>query len=83
MIIGSALSAGAPTTNFPMLLAGRGFQGVGIVGMMTITHMVLSDKVSLKDNAANNTIFALIVGIGCVLQGYSLHACTNLVPDMA
>lgn len=64
MILGSALCAGAPTSNFPMLLAGRGLQGVATAGMMVMTRIVLSDKVSLRDNAINNTFFSLVSGIG-------------------
>ena len=33
MILGSALCAGAPTDNFPMLLAGRALQGLGSAGL--------------------------------------------------
>ena len=64
MILGSTICASAPTSNFPMLLAGRGLQGLATAGTMILTRIVLSDKVSLKDNAVNNTIFSLVSGIG-------------------
>lgn len=64
MILGSALCAGAPITNFPMLLAGRGLQGVGSSGLIILEKIILADKVSLKENAKNNTVFTLLGGIG-------------------
>lgn len=74
MILGSALSAGAPVSNFPMLLAGRGIQGLATAGIVVLTRIVLSDKVSLKDNAKNNTIFSLVAslgfGVGPLIGGY-------------
>lgn len=74
MIFGSALCAGAPISNFAMLLAGRGIQGLATAGTMVLTRIILSDKVSLKDNAVNNTIFSLVsgvgFGIGPVVGGY-------------
>lgn len=74
MILGSALCAGAPTSNFPMLLAGRGIQGLATAGTMILTRIILSDKVSLKDNALNNTVFSLVAGVGYgvgpVIGGY-------------
>ena len=74
MILGSVLCAGAPTSNFPVLLAGRGIQGVASAGILILTKIILADKVSLKDNAKNNTIFTLVIGIGYgigpVIGGY-------------
>jgi MFS family permease len=74
MTIGSALSAGAPLTAFPMLLVGRGLQGMGCAGLNIIVRTVLADKVSLKENTKNNTIFTLVAGvaygIGPVIGGY-------------
>lgn len=64
MIFGSALCAGAPLSNFPMLLAGRGIQGAGSAGILILEKVILADKVSLKENAKNNTVFTLIIGIG-------------------
>ena len=64
MVFGSALCAGAPVDNFPMFLAGRCIQGLATAGSMILTRIVLSDQVSLKDNALNNTVFSLVVGVG-------------------
>jgi MFS family permease len=62
MIFGSALCAGAPVNDFPMLLAGRGLEGVGSSGLMIMIDIILADKVSLSENAKNNTIFTLVHG---------------------
>lgn len=74
MVVGSAISAGAPVTAFPMLLVGRGLQGMGCAGCNIIVKTVLADKVSLKENARNNTIFTLVAGVaygvGPVIGGY-------------
>jgi MFS family permease len=74
MLIGSALCAGAPTTAFPMLLIGRALQGISCAGLQILTKIILADKVSLKENAKNNTIFAIVgglgYGIGPVIGGY-------------
>lgn len=64
MLIGSSLCAGAPTNAFPMLLVGRALQGIGCAGIGMLTRVILADKVSLKENAKNNTIFALVGGLG-------------------
>lgn len=64
MILGSALCAGAPVSNFPMLLAGRGLEGVGGAGLLILMKVILADKVSLKENAKNNTIFTIMFGVG-------------------
>ncbi|KAE8452510.1 hypothetical protein EG329_000413 [Mollisiaceae sp. DMI_Dod_QoI] len=77
-IIASALpfiaSDFPPTTAFPMLLVGRAFQGIGCAGLLINTKIILADKVSLKENAKNNTIFTIVggvgYGIGPVLGGY-------------
>lgn len=64
MLVGNTLCASAPVTAFPLLLAGRGLQGIGCAGLMIVTKVILADKVSLKENAKNNTIFTLVGGIG-------------------
>lgn len=64
MILGSALCAGARTDAFPMLLAGRGLEGVGSSGLMILIDIILSDKVSLSENAKNQTLFTFVYGIG-------------------
>jgi MFS family permease len=57
-----------------MLLLGRGFQGVGCAGILIVAKAILADKVSLKENAKNNTIFTIVggvgYGIGPVVGGY-------------
>lgn len=64
LILGSALCAAAPTTNLPLLLAGRGLQGCGSAGLLILVKTILADKVSLRENAKNNTIFTFVGGIG-------------------
>jgi MFS family permease len=64
MLLGSALCAGSPTNAFPMFLAGRGCQGAGSAGLSILIDIILADKVSLHDNARNNTLFAFVAGIG-------------------
>jgi MFS family permease len=63
MLIGSAMCAGSPTTAFPLLLVGRALQGIAAAGINILTKVVLADKVSLKENAKNNSIFALVGGL--------------------
>ncbi|KAK5172735.1 uncharacterized protein LTR77_002855 [Saxophila tyrrhenica] len=74
MILGSALCAGAPTNNFAMFLAGRGLEGVGSAGFLILSKVILADKVSLQQNAKNNTVFTVVIGvaysIGPVVGGY-------------
>lgn len=78
MLIGSALCAGAPTTAFAMLLVGRALQGISCSGLNILTHVILADRVSLKENAKNNSIFALVgglgYGVGPVIGGYLTEA---------
>lgn len=64
MLLGSILCSTTPITAFGMLLAGRAFQGLGCAGLLIITKIVLADKVSLQENAKNNTIFTVVGGIG-------------------
>ncbi|KAF8863934.1 MFS general substrate transporter [Acephala macrosclerotiorum] len=74
MLLGSILCSASPTTAFPMLLVGRAFQGIGCAGLLINTKIILADKVSLKENAKNNTIFTIVGGVGYgagpVLGGY-------------
>ncbi|KAJ3471201.1 hypothetical protein MRS44_001300 [Fusarium solani] len=78
MLIGSALCTGAPTNAFPVLLLGRGFQGLAAAGLNVIVRTILADKVSLQENARNWAIFALVGGIsyaiGPVIGGYLTNA---------
>jgi len=74
MLVGSSLCSGAPTTAFPMLLVGRGLQGMGCAGLNIVVRICLADKVSLKENAKNNSLFTLVAGtsygVGPVIGGY-------------
>jgi MFS family permease len=74
MLLGSILCSAAPVTTFAMLLLGRGFQGIGRAGLLIVAKAILADKVSLKENAKNNTIFTIVggvgYGIGPVIGGY-------------
>ncbi|KAL5324576.1 hypothetical protein ACEPPN_009122 [Leptodophora sp. 'Broadleaf-Isolate-01'] len=63
MLVGSAICAGSPTSAFPLLLFGRALQGVGAAGIDILSKVVLADKVSLKENAKNNSIFAFVGGL--------------------
>ncbi|CUS13901.1 unnamed protein product [Tuber aestivum] len=60
MLAGSALCAGAQS--FEMLLVGRAIAGVSSAGLWVMMTVILSDKVSLKDNALQNTLFSLVAG---------------------
>jgi MFS family permease len=57
-----------------MLLVGRALQGIGCAGLNILTKVILADKVSLSENAKNNTLFTLVggigYGIGPVIGGY-------------
>ncbi|PVH88698.1 MFS general substrate transporter [Cadophora sp. DSE1049] len=64
MLLGSTLCAAAPTSAFAMFLVGRALQGIGCAGLLIVTKVILADKVNLKENAANNTIFTVVAGIG-------------------
>lgn len=63
MIIGSALCTGAPTNAFPVLLLGRGFQGLAAAGLNVVVRTILADRVSLQENAKNWSIFAFVGGV--------------------
>ncbi|KFY33072.1 hypothetical protein V495_08459 [Pseudogymnoascus sp. VKM F-4514 (FW-929)] len=64
MVIGSVLCAAAPVTSFPMFLVGRALQGIGCAGLLINTKAILADKVTLEENAKNNTIFTIVGGVG-------------------
>lgn len=74
MLLGSVLCSAAPVTAFAMLLLGRAIQGIGRAGLLIVAKAILADKVSLKENAKNNTVFTIIggvgYGIGPVIGGY-------------
>lgn len=74
MLIGSALCTAVPTTAFGAFLLGCALQGVACAGLNTIIRAIMADKVSLKENAKNWTLFAftggMCYGIGPVIGGY-------------
>lgn len=61
-LVGSTLCAAAQS--WGMLLLGRALQGTGSAGTMNVVMIILADKVSLRENAKNNSIFAFIAGVG-------------------
>ncbi|KAF4621880.1 hypothetical protein G7Y89_g14463 [Cudoniella acicularis] len=63
MIIGSALCTSAPLNAFPMLIFGRALQGMAAAGISVIIKAILADKVSLKENAKNTSIFSFFAGL--------------------
>lgn len=73
-MIGSALCTGAPTSAFPMLIIGRAIQGLSVAGINVVGKIILADKVSLKENAKNTSVFSMVAGIayalGPVIGGY-------------
>lgn len=76
MLIGSALCTGAPTNAFPVLLLGRGFQGLAAAGLNVVVRTILADRVSLQENAKNWAIFSLVggvsYGLGPVIGGKTI-----------
>ena len=78
MLVGSALCTAAPTDAFPVLLLGRGFQGLAAAGLNVTVRTILADRVSLKENAKNWSIFAFVggtsYGLGPVIGGYLTSA---------
>lgn len=57
-----------------MLLLGRALQGLSSAGLSSIILVVLADKVTLEENAKNNTLFTIVSGstyaIGPLIGGY-------------
>ncbi|KAI1388302.1 MFS general substrate transporter [Hypoxylon trugodes] len=74
MLVGSALCTSVPTTAFGAFLLGRALQGVGCAGINTTIRVILADRVTLKENAKNWSVFALTggvcYGVGPVIGGY-------------
>ncbi|KAL2759765.1 hypothetical protein ACRALDRAFT_1026476 [Sodiomyces alcalophilus JCM 7366] len=72
--IGSAICTGAPTDAFPLLLFGRALQGIGCAGMNVVIRAIVADKVSLREDAKNWSIFSIVGGcsyaVGPVIGGY-------------
>lgn len=61
MTLGAVLCASTPV--WPVLVLGRAIQGVGTAGMTTCSLIILADKVSLKEQAFNTSIFHFLIGI--------------------
>ncbi|KND94152.1 putative MFS-type transporter YusP [Tolypocladium ophioglossoides CBS 100239] len=78
MLVGSALCTGTPTDSYAVLLLGRGFQGLASAGLNVVVRTILADRVTLRENAKNWAIFALVGGIsyalGPVIGGYLTSA---------
>ena len=76
LTLGSVLCAAAPV--WPVLLLGRGLQGIGTAGIQNVAMIVLADKVSLKEQAVNTSLFQLLNGIGYsvgpVIGGYIVNS---------
>ncbi|KAH7093229.1 major facilitator superfamily domain-containing protein [Paraphoma chrysanthemicola] len=72
MTLGAVLCASTPV--WPVLVLGRAIQGVGTAGMTTCSLIILADKVSLKEQAFNTSIFHFLIGIayatGPLIGGY-------------
>ena len=73
---GSVLCAAAPV--WSVLLLGRGLQGIGTAGIQNVAMIVLADRVSLKEQAVNISLFQLLNGIGYsvgpVIGGYIVNS---------
>ncbi|KAL6822038.1 major facilitator superfamily domain-containing protein [Trichoderma sp. SZMC 28015] len=59
-VIGSVLCAAAQS--WGMLLLGRALQGLSSAGLNSIILVILADKVTLEENAKNNTLFTIVSG---------------------
>lgn len=74
MMIGSALCTAAPLNAFPVLILGRALQGLSVAGINVVSRTILADKVSLKENAKNTSVFSFFAGIsyaiGPVIGGF-------------
>ncbi|KAI9744122.1 MAG: hypothetical protein M1818_002274 [Claussenomyces sp. TS43310] len=72
ILVGSALCAGAKALF--MLLLGRALQGIACAGILVLIRVILADKVSLRENADNTSLYTLIsgvaYGVGPVIGGY-------------
>ncbi|RVX74041.1 hypothetical protein B0A52_01872 [Exophiala mesophila] len=69
---GSVLCASAPV--WGVLLLGRALQGIGAAGVQNVTIIILADKVTLKEQSINTSIFQMMGGVGYsigpVIGGY-------------
>lgn len=72
LAIGSILCAAAP--DWGVLLFGRALQGIGTAGVQNVIMIILADRVSLREQAVNTSIFQLMNGLGYsvgpVIGGY-------------
>ncbi|KAL6695346.1 major facilitator superfamily domain-containing protein [Trichoderma pleuroticola] len=75
-VIGSVLCAAAQS--WSVLLLGRALQGLSSAGLSSIILVILADKVTLEENAKNNTLFTIVSGstyaIGPLIGGYLTDA---------
>jgi hypothetical protein len=74
MMIGSGLCVGAPKNGFPVLILGRAIQGLAAAGINVCCKVIIADKVSLKENAKNTSIFSFFAGmsyaVGPLIGGF-------------
>ncbi|KAK1977358.1 major facilitator superfamily transporter [Colletotrichum cereale] len=75
LLVGSALCTGAPLAAFPVLLLGRAFQGLACAGLNVLVRTIFADRVSLRENARNWSVFSFLGGVlgwglGPVVGGY-------------
>ncbi|ERT00109.1 hypothetical protein HMPREF1624_03478 [Sporothrix schenckii ATCC 58251] len=63
MMVGSALCTAAPKSTFAVLLLGRAIQGLGCAGLNVVVRVILLDRVSLRENAKNWSIFSFTAGM--------------------
>lgn len=63
MLIGSALCTGAPTSAYAVLLLGRAFQGLACAGLNVLVRICIADRVTLRENAKNWSIFSFFGGV--------------------
>ncbi|KAL1894514.1 hypothetical protein Sste5346_005749 [Sporothrix stenoceras] len=63
MMIGSTLCTATPTSTFAVLLLGRAIQGLGCAGLNVVVRVILLDRVSLRENAKNWSIFSFTAGM--------------------
>ncbi|CAK7263292.1 hypothetical protein SEPCBS57363_000491 [Sporothrix epigloea] len=78
MIIGSTLCTAAPTSLFAVLLLGRAIQGLGCAGLNVVVRVILLDRVSLRENAKNWSIFSFTAGMSYGIGPIVGGALTNV-----
>ncbi|KAJ3019302.1 hypothetical protein NUW54_g122 [Trametes sanguinea] len=74
-IVGSAISGAAQSMN--MLIAGRAVHGAGAGGITTLSQIILSDLVTLRERGTYNGLFGLTWaiggGVGPIIGGSLAH----------